>query len=134
MKGDFYIKGRQNFKSKGERQIARFLEKENILYNYESPLAVVDDGKTKIWYPDFQLPEYGLIMEYFGVTGSAEYDRQTKHKMDVYKSSGIEGIFLTEDSLKGDWPAYIAGQIGSILKGRLDRFYSRNNKVWPFDE
>jgi hypothetical protein len=53
----------QPFKSKGEYQIARFLERNQIRYQYEHPLAVVDRGRVRIWYPDFQLPEYGLILE-----------------------------------------------------------------------
>ena len=51
------------FKSRGEVQIARFLDRNSILYNYEQPLAVVDQGKTRVWYPDFQLPEYSMIIE-----------------------------------------------------------------------
>ena len=57
----------RGYKSNGEIQIARFLEKNKIAHQYEHPLAVVDHGKTKIWYPDFSLPHYGMIIEYFGV-------------------------------------------------------------------
>jgi len=101
------------------------LERNRIAYKYEYPLAVIDQGKTKIWYPDFQLPEYGMIIEYFGINGDPGYNKRTKHKMAVYKKAGIEGLFLKSDCLKDDWPARIMGQIEDVLKNRLDRFYSR---------
>lgn len=118
-------KNEPGFKSKGEVQIARLLDRSNIAYQYERPTAVVDRGKVRIWYPDFNLPEYGMIIEYFGVNGKKDYDEQAKHKMCVYKQNGIEGLFLTEASFRGDWPGYITGQIEGILKNRLDRFYNR---------
>jgi len=117
---------RNAYKSKGEEQIARLLEREGIKYQYEHPLAVVDRGKIRTWYPDFSLPQYALIIEYFGLNGDKSYNGQVQHKMDVYKENGIEGLFLTESSFKGNWPDRIMGQIEDILKGRLERFYNRN--------
>ena len=113
------------YKSWGEEQIAKLLDRNGINHKYENPLAVVDRGKVRIWYPDFYLPGCGLIIEYFGVKGEKAYDDQAKHKIAVYEQNGIEGLFLTEDCFKGDWPARIMGQIEGILKGRLDRFYNR---------
>lgn len=113
------------FKSEGEVQLARLLDRNNIAYRYEHPVAVVDRGMTRLWYPDFSLPQYGMIIEYFGVNGNADYERQADHKMKVYRQNGIEGLFLTEASFNGDWPGYIIGQIEGILKNRLDRFYTR---------
>jgi len=117
----------QGLKSKGEVQIARLLERNGIAYQYEYPLALIDHGKTRIWYPDYRLPEYGMIIEYFGVNGDSGYDERTRHKMEVYKQNGIEGLFLNESSLKGDWPGRIMGKIEDIIKDRLDRFYSRQD-------
>lgn len=127
--GEDYRYGRskteKSFKSKGEVQIARLLERNRIVYEYEHPTAVLDKEKVKIWYPDFHLPEYGIIIEYFGVNGKSSYDEQARHKIEVYKHNGIEGLFLTESSLKGDWPGNIISQIEGVLKGRLERFYGR---------
>jgi len=94
-------------------------------YQYEYPLAVLDRGKVRTWYPDFRLPEQGLIIEYFGMNGNPDYDRQKQHKLDVYRQAGIDGLFLTRDSLRGDWPTKLIGQIEGTLKGRLNRFYKR---------
>jgi len=113
----------QSYKSWGEEQIARLLDKNQIAYQYEYPLAVIDRGKTRLNYPDFRLKDFGIIIEYFGVNGDSGYDERAKHKIEVYKQSGIDGLYLTRDSLRGDWPGKILGGIEDILKGRLERFY-----------
>lgn len=109
-------------KSWGERQLARLFERYGIEYLYEYPLAVMDRGKLKIFYPDFTLPSYGLIVEYFGVNGDPSYTEQMEHKLDVYRQAGIEGLFLNRDSLRGDWPQNILGKIDSTLEQRVRGF------------
>jgi hypothetical protein len=102
------------------------------IYNYAYPLglssldenkivriAVVDRGKTKIWYPDFTLPEYGVIMEYFGMNGNSSYNDQMAHKMKVYREAGINGIYLTESTLRGPWQERIIERIEQTLEGQL---------------
>lgn len=116
------------YKSWGEEQIARLLDRNNISYQYEYPLAVVDHGMVRLYYPDFRLPEYGLIIEYFGVNSEPQYDEQVRHKIEVYKHAGIEGLFLSRDSLRGNWPTRIMGQIDGILRKRLQRFCSGRGK------
>jgi len=117
-----------DFKSRGEVQIARLLDRQGIRYLYELPLAVSDRGKVRIWYPDFQLPEYGIIMEYFGAMGKGSYDDQVKHKMEVYGQMGLEGVFLKEPCFQGDWPGRILSQIEGILQNRLSRFQLRSDR------
>ena len=117
---------RPSYKSWGEEQIARLLDRNRVTYQYEYPVAVVDRGKTRIYYPDFRLPEYGLVIEYFGINGDSSYDERRRHKIEVYKKAGINGLFLTRDSLRGDWPDKIMGQIEDMLKNRLERFYDRS--------
>lgn len=114
---------KRSYKSWGEEQIARLVERNGIPCQYEYPTAVIDRGKVRLYYPDFRLPELGIVIEYFGVNGNPDYDDRTEHKIKVYKQAGIEGLFLTRDSLRGDWPARILGQIEGILQARLDRFY-----------
>jgi hypothetical protein len=116
------------YRSKAEVQIARLLDREGIAFRYEHPLAVVDRERIRIWYPDFYMPEYGMIIEYFGMNYDPGYRRRTEHKMQVYRETGIEGVFLTEESLRGDWPSRILGQIEGILKERMDRFYRYRRK------
>jgi len=113
------------FKSKGEREIAGFLEERKIAYQYEYPLAVQDRGKTRIWYPDFKLPEYGMIMEYFGMNGDSSYNQQMAHKMKVYQDVGIDGIYLTELSLRGPWQEMVVERIEQSLEGKLRKIQRR---------
>ena len=113
---------RNEYKSRAEVQIARFLDRYDIAYKYEWPIAVVDHGQTKIWYPDYSLPQYGMIIEYFGLNNDPSYKRRTEHKMRVYRQNGIDGVFLNEASFKGDWPTRILGQIEDVLEKRIDRF------------
>lgn len=112
-------------RSRAEVRIAGLLDREGIAYRYEHPLAVADQGKARIGYPDFYLPEYGMIIEYFGINGDAEYDRRTEHKMRVYETTGVEGGFLNEDTLRRQGPTGITRQIEGVLQQRLRRFYSR---------
>lgn len=113
------------FRSWGEKQIALLLERNGIEYQYEYPVAVVDDGKTRINYPDFRLPKYNIIVEYFGVNGNCGYDQKAHHKMEVYRREGIDAIFLTRDSLRGDWPTAVMNQIEDVLRNRVRSFYDR---------
>jgi len=88
------------YRSWGEEQIARLLDRNRISYKYEYPVAVVDRGKVRLAYPDFLLPELGLIIEYFGVNGDTDYDEQAKHKIELYTqevagSSPASPIFVT---------------------------------------
>ena len=101
------------------------LDRNGVEYFYEYPLAVMDEGKLKIYYPDFTLPGNGLIIEYFGMKGNADYDRQKCHKIAVYRKAGIDGLFLLDDCFKGDWPSRIMGQVERVLAGRVERFCNR---------
>lgn len=116
------------YRSRAEVQIAGLLDREGIAYRYEHPLAVIDQGKVRIWYPDFYLPQYGMIIEYFGVNRDADYDRRTEHKMRVYRNAGIEGVFLNEDTLKKHGSPGVIRQIERVLQQRLDRFYNRSGQ------
>jgi len=66
-----------------------------------------------------------MILEYFGVTGDAAYDRRTEHKMKVYEATGVEGVFLNETTLRRYGATGITRQIEGVLQKRLRRFYSR---------
>ena len=51
------------YKSKGERLIASFLQENGIKFHYEYPFGINDDGKFRIWYPDFWLPSLNIVIE-----------------------------------------------------------------------
>ena len=113
------------YKSKGERQIARVLDVCGIEYRYEHPLAVVDRGKVRIWYVDFLLPEYGIILECIGMRGINSYDRQLEHKKGVYAELGLPVLFLGPEAFAGYWPRRVMEGIEGILEERAQVFRSK---------
>lgn len=95
------------FKSAGERRIAEFLEASGIRYAYEQPLLVLDQGKPRIWYPDFALLQLAIYIEYYGITGDPDYDRCTRHKREVYKAMELDVIPVYPATFRTDWQGYI---------------------------
>ena len=127
--GEDPIGSRPAYRSKAEIQIARLLDRERIAFRYERPLAVIDRSKTRVWYPADSRADCGMIIVHLCMNDDPGYRKRTEHKMQVYRENGIEGVFLTEESFQGDWPARIVGQIEGILQGRLDRFYGSGRRA-----
>lgn len=115
---------RRSYKSRGEERIADFLESQDIAFQYEYPLAIKDREMVKIWYPDFRLPEYAMIIEYFGMNGNDSYREQMVHKMLTYEKAGVDGIYLMESSFQGDWQEQILETIERSLEDRLRKISS----------
>jgi len=115
------------FRSKGERQIAHFLDACGIEYRYEHPLAVVDRGKVRILYPDFLLSEYATVVEYSGVHGNADYERSMRYKVKAYRENRIPAIFLRTEDMKGDWQGGLLDGLGQLLVGRVTEFQKLRN-------
>ena len=110
-----------NYKSRMERQIADLLEKHKIPFIYEKPTAVVGYGKTKIWYPDFTLG-YGILVEYFGISGNKDYEYRTSHKLKVYKKNQIPVIALYSKGLTRSWRTGLIETISKKLREHSDNF------------
>src|SRR5216683_2240203 len=79
----------QPVRSKSEKMIADYLTRNSIAYNYEAT-AMTNDWfifKSKIARPDFFLPQYSLVVEYWGLVDSPDtrlrnkYVRSMKWKM-----------------------------------------------------
>jgi len=109
------------YKSQGEAQIARCLGRHGIGYLYEHPLAVIDRGKVRVWYPDFQLPGYGILIEYCGRMDDPAYQESVAHKREVYSANGLTGLMLSPEDLSGDWPRRLLDRIEHILDQRSAR-------------
>lgn len=110
--------------SRAERQIARMLNRYGIRYMYEHPVAVVDRGKVRIWYPDFWLPDYGTLIEYVGGLKDRNYTEGVEHKKSVYEAAGFPAIFLDGHAFDGCWPKKVMNRIEDILRNRLRTFDS----------
>jgi len=109
------------FKSAGEQRIADFLDHHGIRYIYEPPTAVTQHGKTRLWYPYFLLPEYGLYIEYYGRIGDPDYDRGILEKTTAYEANGLEVIPIYPHHLAHAWPDYLAQRVREITEYRANR-------------
>ena len=101
------------YRSRGEAQVGRLLDRYGIPFFYEQPLLVLDRGRHRIWYPDFALPGYdGLIMEYAGMPDRPDYMAGIRHKKQVYTANQIPAVFVYPDDLKGPrWPDEVIARI-----------------------
>ena len=69
----------RRLRSEGERLISEFLAREKIHFVHEYPIAVRDEqNQIRIWYPDFFLPGLNIVIEYLGMKGKAEYEKNRK--------------------------------------------------------
>lgn len=109
------------YKSRGEAQVGRLLDRYGIPFFYEHPLIVEDRGEYRIWHPDFMLPSYNhLIVEYAGMPDVPEYMQGVRHKEKVYEANRIPALFLYPRDLKGpEWPERLVQRIERY--GRVDR-------------
>jgi len=119
---------RPSYRSQGERKIAYFLDQNDIAYQYEPAVMVQSDqGKPRIWYPDFYLTEFKTYLEYFGMVGDRNYDKGTKVKQGVYKKTGFDVISFYPWMFKENWQGYIMQE---LERTTLSRYRSLLNKPY----
>jgi len=101
------------YKSRGEAQVGRLLDRYEIPFFYEHPLVVYDRGRYRVWHPDFTLPEQGrLIVEYAGMPDVPDYAAGIRHKQQVYHANRVPAMFLYPQDLQGpQWPERIVGRL-----------------------
>ena len=101
------------YKSRGEAQIGRLLDRYGLPFFYEQPTLVYDRGRHRRWHPDFTLPEYnGLIVEYAGMPDVPDYAAGIRHKKEAYRANGIPALFVYPDDLTGPgWPEQVRERI-----------------------
>ena len=101
------------YKSEGERQLGRLLDRYGIPFFYEQPTIVSYQGKNHIWHPDFTLPTYnGLIVEYAGMVDVPEYAKGIRHKKRAYRLNDIKALFVYPWDIKGAaWPEEVIHKI-----------------------
>ena len=97
------------YRSRGEAQVGRLLDRYNVPFFYEQPTLVYDRGRHRRWLPDFTLPTYdGLIVEYAGMPDVPSYAAGIRHKQRVYKNNEIQALFIYPRDLIGrNWPERI---------------------------
>ena len=94
------------YRSRGEAQVGRLLDRYGIPFFHEYPTPVYDRGRYRTWKPDFTLPTYdALIVEYAGMLDVPSYAAGIRHKRQVYQANGLNAVFISDDDLKGpEWP------------------------------
>ena len=101
------------YKSKGEAQVGRLLDRYGIPFFYEHALLVYSRGRYRVWHPDFTLPRYtGLIIEYAGMPDRPDYMGGIRYKERVYKANRKPVLFLNPRHITGrQWPRKVIGRI-----------------------
>ncbi len=99
--------GEPPYRSRGEAQVGRVLDRYGIPFLYEWPTYVYDRGRYRIWRPDFTLPTYaGLIVEYAGMPDVPAYAQGIAHKRHAYAANRLRAVFVYPSDLRArDWPA-----------------------------
>jgi hypothetical protein len=117
--------GTNNFKSRGESKIAKFLADNNIRYHYEQGVLIEPgDQKSRIWYPDFYLPEFGMYIEYYGIVGDPDYDKGIKAKESAYSRMGLDVIPVYPDMFEKNWKKYLIDKIGDRIQKQYEKLSS----------
>ena len=110
------------FKSRGERKIANFLEENDIKYKYEAGVMIYQtEDLPRIWYPDFNLPEFSTYIEYYGMVGNPDYDRGIKVKETAYTHMGLSVIPVYPHMFSENWQGYIIKE----LKNNIENQYKK---------
>lgn len=123
-----YVFKKISYNSIGEYEIAKFLSEMNIDFEYEFPIAVIDGDRVKLWYPDFYLKEYQIVIEYFGMYNHNEaYKENAEHKKEVFKKCGIQ--FLPIYKLNKRWKEYTLKTILSHLEYKREKMQDNLNKL-----
>jgi hypothetical protein len=122
--------GEEGFRSWGELQIARMLKRHGLGFQYEQPVAVVEHGKTRLWYPDFQLSGQGVLLEYCGRPHDPAYAEGMARKQAVYAANGLTVLMFTPDVFHGPWPTTMLDQIEGVLVGRLESFRAARRRAF----
>ena len=115
-----------DFRSEGERKIAYFLRDNQIKYQYEPAVLVnAPEGKPRIWYPDFYLPEFSAYIEYFGLAGRRSYDAGVRRKLRTYDAMGYQVISLFPWNFAEDWKGYTMSELRKVARGRYENLMSK---------
>jgi hypothetical protein len=101
------------YRSRGEAQVGRLLDRYKIPFFHEQPTLIYDRGRHRLWRPDFTLPGYnGLIIEYAGMPDVPDYMAGIRHKQRAYRANGIPALFVYPDHLRGpNWPEKLIERI-----------------------
>jgi hypothetical protein len=103
------------YRSRGEAQVGRLLDRYGIPFTYELPTMVYDRGRYRQWHPDFTLTALNdLILEYAGMMDQPDYAAGIRHKQKAYAANGLSALFIYPADLQGPrWPEQLYARIAA---------------------
>jgi hypothetical protein len=100
--------------SYAENEVATFLKKNHIRWEFQHPVSVKDpDDLTRIWYPDFYLPDLGLYVEVCGAEREGYERRKT-----TFEKNRIPIVFVQTYKDENTWKNYLLMTIKKIHESR----------------
>ena len=117
------------YKSMGERKIGEYLHNRQINFTYERPVAVVYQGKTKLFYPDFFLDDYHILIEYLGMNGNSQKEKLNNYKRRAYNENRYDVIEIYPKDLQRDWQSIIDRGIYNTLERRIRGYVSKSQYI-----
>jgi hypothetical protein len=105
--------GEPPYRSRGEAQVGRLLDRYGLPFLYEPATRIYDRRRYRWWHPDFCLPQYGgLILEYAGMMDVPDYAAGIRHKRRAYARNGLRALFIYPRDLRGpSWPERLIERI-----------------------
>ena len=116
---EYYIgKLQPQYESAGQAAIGWMLDEYGIPFFYKQATLICENGRRKIWRPDFTLPTYNnLVIEY---NPDNDNTADTGSRSDVYRQNSIAALFLDQSDLaKHDWRQRLYDQLESIYPDPL---------------
>ena len=130
------------YRSRGEAQVGRLLDRYGIPFQHEQPTLVYDRGRPRTWHPDFTLYD-GLILEYAGMMDVPDYAAGIRHKQRAYARNGLRTLFVYPRDLTGrNWPERLVARIrqagayrpprtnGNRMYGRTPRYLALARRTY----
>lgn len=120
------------YRSRGEAQVGRVLDRYGVPFYHEQPTLILDRGRYRVWHPDFTLPTYnGMIIEYAGMMDVPDYAEGIRHKEQTFKANGIPALFVYPENLTGPvWPERLYERIEQTGRQALNYSLSYAGQ-WP---
>jgi len=116
---EYYIgKLQPQYESDGHARIGQMLDQYEVPFFYKQATLICENGRRKIWRPDFTLPTYNsTVIEYHP---NDDPTSNASIKSDIYKLNGITAIFLDKTNLTNpDWQQRLYEQLEKIYRHPL---------------
>jgi hypothetical protein len=104
--GNFLTEDGHWVRSQGETLIDNWLYRNNVLHGYEHRIQ----KGTKFKKSDFYLPQYDLVIEYWGMSGNQAYEISKKDKINFYNENKINFLELFPQDIQ---------MLSEVLKSKL---------------